>query len=54
MCLTVLIWLIKIAAFLWVSGGIHLQPVQFGMLGGSAIKKKIVIYIHLYLYVHIK
>lgn len=27
MCLTVLIWLIKTAAFVWVSGGIHLQLV---------------------------
>lgn len=49
MCLTVLIWLIKIAAFVWVSGGIHLQSAHsLGVLGGSAIKKK---NSHIYLFI---
>lgn len=53
MCLTVLIWLIKIAAFVWVSGGIHLQPVHSldCWMGEWSQEKNSYIFIYSYIYI---
>lgn len=53
MCLTVLIWLIKIAAFVWVSGGIHLQPVHSldCWVGEWSQEKNSYIFIYSYIYI---
>lgn len=54
MYLTVLIWLIKIAAFVWVSGSMHLCLFIDWGVGGEVKSRKKFIYIYLYLYSHIK